>query len=99
MYEIEFSASVEKDMKKIRIYDRRTILDAIEKQLAHEPSLETKNRRLLAGLIPSFESVLPIWELRVGDFRVFYDVDRDVRKVYVRAMRKKPPHRTTDQIL
>ncbi len=30
-----------------------------------------------------------MWELRVGQFRVFYDVDTDMRHVYVRAVRLK----------
>jgi len=38
-------------------------------------------------------------ERRVGDWRVFYDVDGEERRVYVRAVRRKPPHRTTEEIL
>jgi hypothetical protein len=35
--------------------------------------------------------------LRVGDLRVIYHVDEDV--VHVRAIRAKPPHQTTEQVL
>jgi mRNA-degrading endonuclease RelE of RelBE toxin-antitoxin system len=99
MYEIEFSESVEKDLRKIRVYNRKIIMDALEQQLAHRPNLETKNRKILVNLIPPFESIPPVWELRIGDYRVFYDVDNDSEKVYVRAVRKKPPHTTTEEIL
>ena len=99
MYEIEFSENVEKDLRKIRNYNRKIILDAVEQQLAHRPNNATKNRKILVNLNPPFESMPPIWELRVGDYRVFYDVDRDSKKVYVRAVRKKPLHRTTEEIL
>jgi mRNA-degrading endonuclease RelE of RelBE toxin-antitoxin system len=35
----------------------------------------------------------------VGEYRVFYDVGEVERVVYVRAIRRKPPHRTTEEIL
>ena len=38
-------------------------------------------------------------ELRVGAYRVFYDVDDDENKVYVRAVRKKPPYKRTEDIV
>jgi len=41
----------------------------------------------------------PVWQLRVGEYRVFYDVDREEMAVYVRAVRLKPPHKTTEEIL
>jgi mRNA-degrading endonuclease RelE of RelBE toxin-antitoxin system len=44
---------------------------------------------LLAGLEPPWESLRPVWQLRVGDWRVFYDVDEDAKSVVVRAVRKK----------
>lgn len=39
------------------------------------------------------------WELRVGEYRVFYDVQEQARLVTVRAIRLKPPHKTTEEIL
>jgi len=35
--------------------------------------------------VPPFEAVPPIWELRVGNYRVFCDVDDEEQRVYVRA--------------
>ncbi len=82
-----------------RAYDRRTILDEIENQLSAEPGVETRHRKILAGLVLPFEAVPPIWQLAVGDFRVFYDVNEDDKIVVVRAVRRKPPHATTEEIL
>jgi len=99
MYEIRFSKGVEEDLEKIKVSDRRKIFDEIEPQLTHEPLETTKNRKTLENLTPSFEAVLPIRELRVGDHRVFYDVDEEEEVVFVRAIRRKPPHKTTEEIL
>lgn len=87
------------DLARLRPFDRNAILDAIEKQLRHEPAKETRNRRPLPGLVPGFEAEPPIWQLRVGDFRVFYDVDEEADTVAVRAVRRKPPERTTEEIV
>jgi mRNA-degrading endonuclease RelE of RelBE toxin-antitoxin system len=49
--------------------------------------------------VPPWTAEPPIWELRVGVFRVFYDVATEVDVVYVRTVRREPPHRTTEEIL
>jgi mRNA interferase RelE/StbE len=99
MYEISFAESVAKDVRNIQPNDRRRILDAIESRLAYEPTRPTRSRKVLVGLVPPWEHVEPIWELRVGDYRVFYDVDEAESIVIVRAIRHKPAHRTTEDIL
>ena len=50
---------------------RRTILDEIELQLAHEPTLVTQQRK------PMRPNPLASWELRIGQFRVYYQVEHD----------------------
>ena len=62
-------------------------------------SFPATKRKMLVSLIPPFESVPPIRELRVGEYRILYDVDEGERKVYVRAVRKKPPHKTSEEII
>lgn len=59
----------------------------------------TRNRKVLQGAEASFEFDPPLWELRVGDFRVFYDVDVPNRIVRIRAVRAKPPQVTLEDIL
>lgn len=99
VFEIRLSEGVERDLRTVKPHDRGRILDAMEEQLSHEPNVVTKNRKILVKLIPPFEAVLPVWELRVGDYRVFYDVAEEEEAVYVRAVRHKPPHKTTEEIL
>ena len=100
MFEIRFAEGVEEDLRSIRIYYRNQILDPIEKQLAHEPDTSTRNRKLLENLIPPWQTVAPIRELRVGEYRVFYDVSpADEPVVYVRSVRRKPRGTKTEDIL
>ena len=99
MFEIRFAEGVEEDLKKIPVYYRNQILDSIEEQLAHEPGTATRNRKLLENLTPPWQAVEPIWELRVGEYRVFYDVSPTESIVYVRAVRKKPRGIKTEDIL
>ena len=86
------------ELQVIKSYYRRRIVKAIDQQLVHQPNVETKNRKILSGLKSDFEHDDPVWELRVGRHRVYYDVDDDSKTVVVRAIREKPPHVTTEQI-
>jgi len=99
MYEIEYAEGVADDLASLRAYERKSVLDSIEKQLRHEPTRQTRNRKILVSLVPSWEHVEPVWELRVGEYRVFYDVDEGTTVVMIRAIRHKPPHQTTEEIL
>ena len=86
-------------MHGLRAYDRTRLLDRLEKQLQYEPTKKTKNRKPLPGIIPPWIYIDPVWELRIGEYRVFYDVDERALLVVVRAIRHKPPHKTTEDIL
>jgi len=99
MYAVRFAVDVIKDLKRLSTYRRNIILKAIETQLLHEPTSPTKNRKLLVNLIPPWDAVPPVWELRVGEYRVFYDFSEEEKTVYVRAIRKKPPGKRTEEIL
>ena len=99
LFAVVFSEGVKDDLGGFRAYDRRILLQAIETQLKHAPHVETKNRKLLHNLVPPFEAVQPIWQLRVGIFRIFYDVNEAEHQVFVRAIRRKPAHVKTEEIL
>jgi mRNA-degrading endonuclease RelE of RelBE toxin-antitoxin system len=73
-------------------------LDDVDKQLTKEPMTPTKRRELLEGLVPPRDSVRPVWQLRVGDFRVFYDIDQEREQVIIRAVRRKGT-KSTEEIL
>ena len=99
MFTIEYAESIAGDLADVRAVDRKKILDEIEEQLTHQPVEETKRKKILRGLKPPWEHEEPVWELRVEEFRVFYDVDEASSRVTVRAVRHKPPHKTTEEIL
>lgn len=99
MYDLQFARGTEQDLKRLSAFHRNTILDAIERQLAVDPNKPSRNRKILVGLVPPWTAEPPIWELRVGDYRVFYDVADEAQVVYIRAVRKKPPGRRTEDIL
>ena len=77
------------DLDELRTYDRRLLEDAMEERLAHDPLVRTRNRKPLESFVPAWEHVQPIWELRVGDFRVFYDVEESAETVHVRRILRK----------
>ena len=99
MFDIQLSTGVWNDLKPLPARDQRIILDAIEEHLTHQPTVKTKKRKILLNLVPPWQNVPPIWELRVDDYRVFYDVADEEKTVYVRAIRYKPPHSRTEDIL
>jgi mRNA-degrading endonuclease RelE of RelBE toxin-antitoxin system len=99
LYEIRFAVSVVRDLRRLRANQRRRIIDEIRGKLAEEPTKPTKHIKQLRKLVPPFEAVPPIWQLRIGDHRVFYDVDDQDKKVFVRAIRRTSSPLTTEQIL
>ena len=99
MFEIVYAEGVAHDLGEIRAFDRSNVLDKIEEQLRHEPSRITRHKKPVVGLRPPWDHILPVWELRIGEYRVFYDVDDAANVVAVRAVRRKPPHQTTGEIV
>jgi mRNA-degrading endonuclease RelE of RelBE toxin-antitoxin system len=98
-YRIAYAKGVADDLAKLRIFHRNVIFSAIEEYLRHEPANPSRRRKMLKGTIPQFHDVQPVWQLSVGEFRVFYDVQINHSLVVVLAVRPKPPHKTTDRIL
>jgi mRNA-degrading endonuclease RelE of RelBE toxin-antitoxin system len=96
---LRFARDVVKDLRAVPAFHRRQIVAAVEAQLLHTPSIVTRNRKQLANLIPPWPAEPPIWGLRVGTYRVFYDVDEEVKVVTVRAVRMRASGRTTEGIL
>jgi mRNA-degrading endonuclease RelE of RelBE toxin-antitoxin system len=99
VFTISYAQGVSEDLAAIRSFERRRLLDQIDRQLSREPTQETRNRKALRGLTPPWEHVAPVWELRINEYRVFYDVDKAAGRVVVRTVRRKPPHKTTGEIL
>ncbi len=83
-YPIEIARSVVAQLEALSGAERARVLDGIERQLAHEPLRETRNRK------PLRPNPIAPWELRLGALRVFYDVSETGRKiVHVLAIGKK----------
>ena len=80
MFQIEFTPEAVDDLRLLRKYAQRQIVAAIESQLPTQATQETRNRKRLRP------NQLAEWELRVGDFRVFYDVDPDRAVVKIEAL-------------
>jgi mRNA-degrading endonuclease RelE of RelBE toxin-antitoxin system len=98
-FAIEITDFALTELEAIKVHYRRQIIDAINQQLMHEPTVETRNRKKLDGVQPSFEHTPPIWELRVGEYRVYYDLRSEDTVVYVRSIRHKRPHASTEQMI
>lgn len=97
-YEVILEGNAAEELRGFRVFERRRIVDELNGQLSHEPLIETRNRKPLFGLTPSFEHRPPVWELRTGEVRVFYDVDEEAQTVNVRAIRRKERGQTTEDI-
>lgn len=77
-YEAIYSDEAVERLKSIRAFDRAAILDQIERILTVNPTLESKARvKLLRQPAPTQ------YRLRVGEYRMFYEVDQEQEKVYV----------------
>ena len=98
-YKIEITDLVFDELRTIAVFHRRRIIEEINVQLTHQPTNATRNRKLLSAAVPAFEHAAPIWELRVGEFRVFYDVNEASGIVYIRAVRRKGQGQTTEDLL
>lgn len=80
MFEIEITGRAEDDLCYFRKHEQKIILDTIEKQLIWEPTRETRNRKELAP------NDLSKWEIRLGEYRIFYDVDENALTVKIKAV-------------
>lgn len=84
MYEIEFTADAIEDVRSFRKYEQNIIIDAIDAHLTYEPTVETSNR------FRRNPPDIAAWELRIGVFRVFYNVDEQVHVVRIERIGQKP---------
>lgn len=68
-YTIEYSPDTLDHFRALTARQRATVLEAVDIQLAHQPTTETRNRK------PMRPNPLAPWELRIGTLRVYYDVE------------------------
>ena len=72
MYTIDYTPSALLDLKSLRKSEQQVILDGIDDNLRYQPTVETKHRKKLEP------NELADWELRRGNFRVFYNVEDEL---------------------
>ena len=83
-YNILYDTQAVDELKRLRRRDQVNILGAIERHLMERPA--RVSRVTIKKLNPP---VLASYRLRVGDYRVFYDVDAAGGTVHVIAVRLK----------
>ena len=91
-YSIRLSAEADGELRSLRAHIRARILGAIETHLRFDPASARGKKKVI--VLSDGEE---IWQLRVGDHRVFYDVDAEERLVVIKQVRLKG-RRTTEEI-
>ena len=80
-YRIEYSPDAEYHLRVLTVRQRVITLDEVDRQLTYQPTVETRNRK------PMRPNPVAPWELRIGNLRVYYDVqERPSRVVRVLAV-------------
>src|SRR5688572_25741604 len=70
-YRIIYSPETKDHFRYLSKRQAATVLDTVPRQLSHQPTVPTRNRKILrAGARYPFE-------LRIGELRVYYDVKGD----------------------
>ena len=83
-YEIRYADIALEDIRRLRAFDQRAVLDAIAAHLTHVSRRESRSR--IKAMLQPFWSQ---FRLRVGDFRVYYDVDDASARVNVLRVLEK----------
>jgi mRNA-degrading endonuclease RelE of RelBE toxin-antitoxin system len=72
-FEVRFVPSADEDLSYYEVREQEIILDAIGKFLESDADVESKRRKQLRP------NPLAPWELRIGDYRVFYEIGAEAR--------------------
>ena len=68
-FQVTLTPSAEEDLRNFRVREQRTIADAILVHLSVDADIVSRRRRKLRP------NPLAPWELRVGDYRAFYEIE------------------------
>ncbi len=80
---IDFSPEADTHLDALRKFDQTRILHSIEEQLTNDPLGVTRRKKEMRS------NIIASRELRIADFRVYYDVDVPKRAVLIRAIGQK----------
>lgn len=81
-FDVKLVESADKDLDYYKAYEQRFILKSIFKFLEVDANIETKKRK------PLRPNPIAPWELRIGNYRVFYAITEE-RLVRVLAIGNK----------
>ncbi|HEY9852767.1 MAG TPA: addiction module toxin RelE [Leptolyngbyaceae cyanobacterium] len=84
MFEIEFTDLAIEDLQWFKKHEQNVIIDGIEVNLSYQPTTETRNRK------PLRPNNTAEWELRLGEYRVLYNVEELVSIVSIQRVAAKP---------
>jgi mRNA-degrading endonuclease RelE of RelBE toxin-antitoxin system len=70
-FTVNITPSARADIRSFKVYEQRIIASGIRAYLTRDALVETDRRKLLEP-----NSLAP-WELRIDNYRVFYDVEDD----------------------
>src|SRR4051812_39461140 len=87
-YRIEYSPEAVDHLRVLTAGQQSLLLSAVEAQLLHQPTVETRNRIFLRP------NLLATWELRIRNLRVYYAVEDEPEPVVlIRAVGVKVRNR------
>jgi mRNA-degrading endonuclease RelE of RelBE toxin-antitoxin system len=87
-FRLVYAAAAVRHLAKLTARQRTTVLDVVALKLMHEPTVPTRSRKRLR------ENEVAPWELRIGDIRVYFDVEEDPEAVVtIRAVGVKTRER------
>ena len=75
--QIELTEDAKEDLYYYDAFERKIIVSGIREQLSDKPDVETRNRK------PLRDNKLAPWEVRIGKYRVFYNLDETGKIVTV----------------
>jgi mRNA-degrading endonuclease RelE of RelBE toxin-antitoxin system len=82
-FRIRFATRGRDQLQSLRKRDQQIIVQNVAVKLAHRPDQPTRQIKKLV------DNEIAPWEPRVGDYRVFYDIDRDAELVTIMAVGQK----------
>jgi mRNA-degrading endonuclease RelE of RelBE toxin-antitoxin system len=86
-YDILMSPEAIDHLREFSAREQSLILDQIEFHLTYDPDAVTRRRKRMRP------NPLSPWELRVEQFRVFYDIDEEETQVHIIAVGRKEGNR------
>ena len=76
-YRIDVTEEAQIDLSYYTAFERKLVVSEIREQLSNQPLLETKNRKSLR------DNPIAAWELRIGKYRIFYEVNEPAQSVSI----------------